>query len=61
MSGRHNEAVEVDKALKKAAPPQMVVRCQFCSTNIAPAAQPLSLRGGDRGVVGSLGVKVSLD
>lgn len=58
MSGRHVEAQEVDQALKKAAPPQMVVRCQFCSTNIAPASHPLPLHGGDRGGVGALGIKV---
>lgn len=60
ISGRHVEAQEVDKALKKAAPPQMVVRCQFCSTNIAPSSQPLPLQGGDRGGVGALGIKASL-
>lgn len=59
VSGRQGEASEVEKALRKAAPPQMVVRCQFCATNIAPASQPLPMHGGDRGGVGALGVKVS--
>ncbi|KAM0791381.1 hypothetical protein ACM66B_005846 [Microbotryomycetes sp. NB124-2] len=56
-AGRLVEAQEVDKALKKAAPAQMVLRCQYCSANIAPSAQTLTAPGGDRSG-GQVGVKV---
>lgn len=52
-SGRHADAKEVQKALRKAAPPQMVVRCQFCATNISPSAQSLAVVEGDRTAAGT--------
>jgi hypothetical protein len=59
LSGRNAEANEVEAALRKAAPPQMVVRCQFCSTNISPSGQLSLLDAGERGGVGPIGVRVS--
>ncbi|KAI5476236.1 WD repeat protein YBl104C-like protein [Pseudohyphozyma bogoriensis] len=35
-AGRNSDANAVGGSLKKLAPPQLLVRCQFCATNIAP-------------------------
>lgn len=55
--GRHGEANEIEQALRKAAPPQLIVRCQFCSSTITPGAGT-----GDRisnhGAVSTSSVKV---
>lgn len=46
-TGRTNEASEIGKAIRALAPPQILVRCQFCSSN-------LSIAGGEKeGVVGT--------
>lgn len=34
-AGRTVEAQEVNKALRKLAPPQILLRCQFCSVNVS--------------------------
>lgn len=36
-AGRTAEANEVAQAIRKTAPPQIMLRCQFCSTVIAPS------------------------
>lgn len=36
-AGRTAEAKEVAQAIRKTAPPQIMLRCQFCSTVIAPS------------------------
>lgn len=55
QAGRLTEANAVGMALKRAAPPQLLIRCLYCATNIAPSV----LGKGDRGAV-KAGVKVSL-
>ncbi|BGO95319.1 hypothetical protein JCM10020v2_007033 [Rhodotorula toruloides] len=35
-AGRQAEAKELVAAMRKTAPPQILLRCQFCSTNISP-------------------------
>ncbi|BGP17039.1 hypothetical protein JCM10213_000325 [Rhodosporidiobolus nylandii] len=59
VAGRNGEAKEVADALRRAAPPQILVRCQFCGTNISPAAQKgLGMNAPDaRGVVGPATVR----
>ena len=54
LSGRNTDANAVASALKRAAPPQLLIRCQFCSVNISPR-NPTGQ--GDRGGA-SAGVKV---
>ncbi|KAK4053902.1 hypothetical protein OIO90_003739 [Microbotryomycetes sp. JL221] len=56
-AGRVAELMDVDKALRKAAPPQMILRCQFCSANIAPASPALNLAASERGATTSVGIK----
>lgn len=62
LAGRNAEAREVAGAMRRTAPPQIVVRCQFCATSIAPAkgAGMLGeLSEPGRGAVGGpLGIKV---
>ncbi|GAA5824598.1 hypothetical protein JCM11251_000490 [Rhodosporidiobolus azoricus] len=41
IAGRNGEAKEVAEALRRAAPPQIMVRCQFCGTSISPPMQGL--------------------
>ncbi|GAA6009198.1 hypothetical protein JCM10207_004304 [Rhodosporidiobolus poonsookiae] len=57
IAGRNGEAKEVAEALRRAAPPQILVRCQFCSATISPAgnkAQGLGMNAADlRSVAGS--------
>ncbi|BGP27454.1 hypothetical protein JCM10295v2_006422 [Rhodotorula toruloides] len=36
VAGRQAEAKELVAAMRKTAPPQILIRCQFCSTNISP-------------------------
>jgi hypothetical protein len=57
IAGRNGEAKEVAEALRKAAPPQILVRCQFCGTSISPAAQKGLGALDTRNVVGPVGVK----
>ncbi|BGP43197.1 hypothetical protein JCM10449v2_007225 [Rhodotorula kratochvilovae] len=61
MAGRTAEAKEVAGAMRRTAPPQIVVRCQFCATNIAPgkgAGMLGELTEAGRGAMGPVGVKV---
>ncbi|GAA5891466.1 hypothetical protein JCM8208_007290 [Rhodotorula glutinis] len=63
LAGRNAEAKEVAGAMRRTAPPQIVVRCQFCATNIAPskgAGMLGELNEGGRGTGGQLGVKSTL-
>ncbi|GAA5975273.1 hypothetical protein JCM11641_005912 [Rhodosporidiobolus odoratus] len=39
VAGRNGEAKEVAEALRRAAPPQILLRCQFCGTKISPAGK----------------------
>ncbi|KAL8279216.1 hypothetical protein RQP46_008472 [Phenoliferia psychrophenolica] len=55
-SGRNTDANAVAQALKRAAPPQLLIRCQFCSVNISPR-NPTG--HGDRGGA-SAGVQATL-
>ncbi|BGP35160.1 hypothetical protein JCM10296v2_006990 [Rhodotorula toruloides] len=61
-AGRQAEAKELVAALRKTAPPQILIRCQFCSTNISPpkgAFLPGEQREGRKGD-GPRGHKASL-
>jgi len=63
LAGRNAEAKEVAGAMRRTAPPQIVVRCQFCATNIAPskgAGMLGELNEAGRGAGAQLGVKVRL-
>lgn len=60
IAGRNGEAKEVAEALRKAAPPQILVRCQFCGTSVSPAAHKGLGALDTRNVVGPVGVKVRL-
>ncbi|GAA5907972.1 hypothetical protein JCM6882_001541 [Rhodosporidiobolus microsporus] len=51
VAGRNAEAKEVAYALRKAAPPQIMVRCQFCGTSIKPPTQGLKGLGMGEGRV----------
>ncbi|GAA5852823.1 hypothetical protein JCM8547_004697 [Rhodosporidiobolus lusitaniae] len=55
IAGRNGEAKEVAEALRKAAPPQILVRCQFCGTSVSPAGAK-----GERSVVGPVGVRSTI-
>lgn len=60
-AGRQAEAKELVAAMRKTAPPQILLRCQFCSTNISPpkgAFLPGEQREGRKGD-GPRGHKVS--
>jgi hypothetical protein len=51
-AGRQAEAKELVAAMRKTAPPQILIRCQFCSTNISPpkgAFLPGEQREGRKG------------
>ncbi|GAA5938473.1 hypothetical protein JCM1841_006104 [Sporobolomyces salmonicolor] len=56
VAGRLGEANEVAAALRRAAPPQIVVRCSFCSTNVAPSK---GVHDSGRSAAGPIGVKSS--
>ncbi|GAA5963459.1 hypothetical protein JCM21900_004650 [Sporobolomyces salmonicolor] len=56
LAGRLGEANEVAAALRRAAPPQIVVRCAFCSTNVAPSK---GVHDSGRSAAGPTGVKSS--
>lgn len=60
LAGRNAEAKEVAAAMRRTAPPQIVVRCQFCSTNISAAksAGGFGDFGDGRSGAGSGGIKV---
>ncbi|KPV72051.1 uncharacterized protein RHOBADRAFT_66985 [Rhodotorula graminis WP1] len=63
LAGRNAEAKEVAGAMRRTAPPQIVVRCQFCATNIAPskgAGMLGELNEGGRSTGGQLGIKSTL-
>ncbi|GAA6055035.1 hypothetical protein JCM3770_006705 [Rhodotorula araucariae] len=63
MAGRNAEAKEVAGAMRRTAPPQIVVRCQFCATNIAPgkgAGMLGELTEAGRGPMGPVGLKSTL-
>ncbi|GJN93780.1 hypothetical protein Rhopal_006838-T1 [Rhodotorula paludigena] len=59
LAGRNAEAKEVAAAMRRTAPPQIVVRCQFCSTNISAAksAGGFGDFGDGRSGAGSGGIK----
>lgn len=58
LNGKNSEAMEVEAALRKAAPPQIVLRCQFCSTNITPSSHAPKGAAGGRAGAGPVGIKV---
>ena len=58
-AGREKEGDAIEKALRKEAPPTILVRCQFCSINISPRkGESGGGAGGDRSVQAA-GIKVS--
>lgn len=59
LAGKPSEANEVATMLRRIAPAQMVVRCNFCSTNIGPQGSGgrsdfASSRGNGSGVAGKV-------
>ncbi|KAM0753350.1 hypothetical protein T439DRAFT_323988 [Meredithblackwellia eburnea MCA 4105] len=56
-SGRNTEANSVAAALRRTAPPQMLLRCTYCSENIT-VRNPSSF--GDRGGLPTAGVKANM-
>lgn len=50
--GRHSEAADIEQSLRKAAPPQLIVRCQFCSNTISPISG-MNERGSSHAVTSS--------
>ncbi|SCV72847.1 BQ2448_4384 [Microbotryum intermedium] len=61
--GRTSEANEVENALRKLAPPQIVIRCQFCATNLGPhigLSTAENQMGEGRARAGPVGVKTTL-
>lgn len=54
--GRNKEGDAIEMALRREAPPTILVRCQFCSVNITPRKVEGG-GGGDRGAQ-AVGIKV---
>ncbi|SCZ92063.1 BZ3500_MvSof-1268-A1-R1_Chr5-3g08312 [Microbotryum saponariae] len=60
VGGRTNEANEVESALRKLAPPQIVIRCQFCATNLGPFIGLSTGENEGRSRTAPVGVKSTL-
>ncbi|KDE04060.1 hypothetical protein MVLG_05499 [Microbotryum lychnidis-dioicae p1A1 Lamole] len=62
IGGRTNEANEVESTLRNLASPQIVIRCQFCATNLGPfiGLSTGENEGRSRAASGPVGVKSTL-